>query len=66
MDGGGWRSEEAVGRRSMKQTVEKPRVQPGKTVPKEFPRAQPKGTPKGQLFQAAQGFSTVSQSLLTQ
>ena len=47
------------------QTVEKPRVQLGKTVPREFPRAQPKRTPKGQFFQAARGFSTVSQTLLT-
>ena len=31
----------------MGQTVEKPRVQPGKTVPREFPRAQPEGTPEG-------------------
>ena len=46
------------------QTVEKPRVQPGKTVPWEFPRAQPEGTPEGQFFQAALGFSTVSQTLL--
>ena len=47
----------------MGQTVEKPRVQPGKTVPREFPKVQPEGTPKGQFFQAAQGFSTVSQTL---
>ena len=35
-------------RTTMGQTMEKPREQPGKTVPLEFPRAQPKGTPKGQ------------------
>ena len=27
--------------------------QPGKTVPREFPRAAPSGTPEGQFFQAA-------------
>ena len=47
------------------QTVEKPRVQPGKTVPSEFPRLQPKGTPEGPFSQAARGFSTVSQALFT-
>ena len=47
------------------QTVEKPGVQPRKTVPAEFPRAQPERTPGGQFFQAAWGFSTVSQTLLT-
>ena len=45
----------------MGQIVEKTSVQPGKTVPRQFPRAQPKGTPKGQFFQTAQCFSTVSQ-----
>ena len=35
------------------QTVEKPRVQPGRTVPSEFPKAPPEGTPEGQFFQAA-------------
>ena len=40
---------------SLGQTVEKPMVQPGKTVPRKFP----------QFFQAARGFSTVSQTLLT-
>ena len=48
---------------NMGQTVEKPRVQPGKAVPREFPRAQPEGTPKGQFFRATRGFSTVSQTL---
>ena len=47
----------------MGQTVENPRLQPGKTVPREFPRAQPEGTPEGQFFQAARGFSTVSQTV---
>ena len=37
---------------SLGQTVEKPKVQSGKTVPREFPRAQPKGTPEGLFFQA--------------
>ena len=32
---------------------------------REFPRAQPEGTSEGQFFQAAPGFSTVSQTLLT-
>ena len=38
------------------QTVEKPRVQPGKTVPREFPRAQPEGTPEGQFFRLPEAF----------
>ena len=50
---------------TMGQTVEKLSVQLGKTIPWEFPRAQPKGTPEGQFFQAARGFSTGSQTLLT-
>ena len=29
------------------QTVKKQRVQPGKTVPREYPRVQPEGTPEG-------------------
>ena len=45
-------------------TVEKRRVQPGKTVPREFPREQPEGTYEGQFFQAARGFSAVSQTLV--
>ena len=35
---------------TMGQTVENPRGQPGKTVPGEFPRAQPEGTREGQFF----------------
>ena len=49
----------------MGQTVKKRRVQPGKTVPREFSRAQHEGTAKGQFFQAARGFSTISQTQLT-
>ena len=41
---------------SVGQTVEKSRVQPGKTVPREFPRAHPKGTP---LFLVIHGSSLV-------
>ena len=33
-------------------------------VPREFTRAQPVGTPEGQFFKAARGFSTVSQTFL--
>ena len=35
---------------SMGQTVEKPRRRPEKTVSREFPRAQPEGTPDGPFF----------------
>ena len=35
---------------NMGQTVEKPRVQPGKAVPREFPRAQPEGTPETECW----------------
>ena len=58
-------TESGVWIESLEQTVEKPRVQSGKTVIMEFPRAQPEGTSEGQFFQAARGFSTVSQTLLT-
>ena len=46
------------------QTVEKPRRQPGKTVPREFLRAQPKRTPKYSISRLPQSFSTVSHTLL--
>ena len=45
---GGPRPGGSVG--SLGQTVDKPRVQPGKTVPREFLRAQPVGTSEGQFF----------------